>query len=106
MPADGRLTGVLELDAEVVLDVTQRHGAGDHQNVAVAADIGVVLAVLFFLELADDLLEDVLEGDESDGGAELIDDQREVLALASAARAGPGRRESTRRPASAAGQAR
>src|SRR5665647_3433943 len=61
VPADGGLTGVLDLDAELVLDVSQRRCPRDHEDVAVTADLDVVLAVFLFLELADDLLEDVLE---------------------------------------------
>src|SRR5665648_105101 len=82
VPADGGLTGVLDLDAELVLDVSQRRCPRDHEDVAVTADLDVVLAVFLFLELADDLLEDVLEGDKTHSGAELIDDQRHVLTLA------------------------
>src|SRR5450756_1593966 len=82
VPADGGLAGVLDLDAELVLDVSQRRCPRHHEEVAVTPDLDVMLAVFLFLELADDLLEDVLEGDEADGGAELIHHQRHVLTLA------------------------
>ena len=82
VPADGGLTGVVDVDAERVLHVAKRRGARHDQGVTVAPDLDVVLAVFRFLELPDDLFEDVFQGDKADGGAELIDDQGHMLALA------------------------
>ena len=36
--------------------------------------------VELIFELSDDLLEDILRGDEADGGAELVDDDSDVAA--------------------------
>jgi hypothetical protein len=51
------------------------------------------LAVVLVLDLADDLLEDVLDGDQPGGAAVLVDDDRDV------AERRPASRAAARRPA-------
>ena len=73
---------VVEVDAERVGDVADRGSAAERQlAVDLLAIGGRPLRVELVLDLADDLLQDVLERDDADRGAVLVDHEREVLAL-------------------------
>src|SRR5438876_5223742 len=80
-PADGVVRLVGEIEAEPLARVGQRHEAVDEEGAALLAEERT-LAVELVLDLADELLDDVLEGDESGGAADLVDHDREGHALA------------------------
>ena len=53
----------------------------EHERVVVLADDGLGLAVVLVANLADQLLDDVLDGHEAGRAAVLVDDDRELKAL-------------------------
>ena len=59
-------------------DGKRRARVGDDAAVGARDDLGPVGVVVLVLDLADDLLDHVLDGDEPVDAAELVDDQRHV----------------------------
>ena len=67
--------------AELLVDVVDRGAARDPQRAAGQVLDAGLLDVVLVGDLADDLLEEVLEGDEPGGPAVLVDDDRHVELL-------------------------
>ena len=83
-----------ELDAEQLVEVLDRQPGGRPGPCPSSSrSTGGGLAVVLVGDLADDLLEDVLDGDQARGAAVLVDDDRDV------AGARPASRAAARRPA-------
>src|SRR6266568_4003405 len=80
-PADRVVWLVGEIEPQPLARVGQRHQAVDEEGAAFLAEERT-LAVELVLDLADELLDDVLEGDEAGGAAELVDHDRELHPLA------------------------
>lgn len=84
-PADGVEIILRQVHAEGRVDVGYAHVAG-HTLVAVGQRDDAVLAlglVEFVLDLADDLLQHVLDGDQPGRAAEFVDHDRQVVAVGS-----------------------
>src|SRR6267154_417957 len=73
-PAQGLVVAFFrEIDAQVLLQLAQRDGAvGEDHAVALHAKL-LLLHVALVVDLADDLLDHVLEGDDAARAAELVD---------------------------------
>src|SRR6266545_3313881 len=81
--ADRVVVLLRQLDAELLVEVVDREGAVDADRVGVEPLDGLVRQVELVLDLADDLLEHVLERDDPDHVSVLVEDDRHVLVLLS-----------------------
>ena len=102
MPVDksgGRAVGIVlpgERDPQRALDLLDREATVD-DDLAVADLLEKrSLLVVFVLDLADDLFQDVLDGDQPGGATVLIGDDRDVDAISTQLRRGDRRAASTR----------
>src|SRR6056297_2995508 len=68
--------------AEAAVNVAQGRAAVDHEHARLEGPDQGVLEIVFVLDLADDLLDDVLEGDDALDAAVFVHDNREVDLLA------------------------
>ena len=76
--ADGVLVPVGELDLKGLLDLFDQHGAGDGVDVVAEGGQLRFLGVELVLDLADDLLDHVLQRDHAAHPAVLVEDGRQV----------------------------
>jgi hypothetical protein len=72
----------VKLDAELIGEQPYRRAPFDDGGLPVAVNGWRRRGIELVLDLADDLLEDVLEGDQPDRRAVLVDHEREMLAVA------------------------
>src|SRR4051812_15519840 len=77
-PADGVPVALGQLAVEQVVDLVDRHGPVDPHVAAGQALDGGLVAVVLVEDLPDQLLEQVLQGDETRGAAVLVDHHRQV----------------------------
>src|SRR5207247_10341347 len=77
-PPDGRDVVVLEGPPQGLREVVEAGPPVHDEAATVATDSGRSFHVVLVADLSDDLLEDVLQGDQPRGAAELVDDDREV----------------------------
>ena len=71
-------SSVGQLDVEQLAEVLDRQPGGDPDRAVVELLDRRALDVVLVGDLADDLLEDVLDGDQAGGAAVLVDDDRDV----------------------------
>src|SRR5206468_11679382 len=96
-PAAGRVVGlVLELEVELLAERVERGETVDHVRPGGLLAEGRSFLVELVLDLADELLEDVLEGDDPRRAAELVEDDGRLDALAADLREGPAKRQRLR----------
>src|SRR5713101_629768 len=79
-PADGSiLVGLRKLEAETLVEFRYRR-ASHHRESARTDYSGELFAeVVFILDIADDLLDQIFEGQDSGGAAVFIDDHRQIF---------------------------
>jgi len=80
VPADGGLVVIVDLEVQLLGKRAQVGLPVHHPRPVLAAHEGIVVGVELVLDLADDLLEDVLDGHQAGGGAVLVDDDGHVHA--------------------------
>ncbi len=78
-PGEGSRALLRQLGAHRLVEVVDRQGAGHRERAVVDPGDGRVREVVLVLDLADDLLEDVLDRDDALGAAVLVDDDGERL---------------------------
>ena len=79
-PADGRHVFAVEVVPEQLRQLVDRQAARHPESSAVLLLDRRLLDVVLVADLADDLLENVLDRDDAGGAAELVDDDGDVRA--------------------------
>ena len=80
--ADGLEALALDLDVQPLHDLVDVHLAAEDEAAAALVDDRLGLDVVLVADLADDLLQQVLDGDQSGGAAVLVDDDGALRLLA------------------------
>ena len=80
--ADGLEPLALDLDVQPLRDLVDVHLAAEDEAAAALVDDRLGLDVVLVADLADDLLEQILDRDQAGGAAVLVDDDRALHLLA------------------------